>query len=56
MTLKVKVQNKKHSLIFQIEELKKNDIGKEVQLCISRFINFYGNFNSIDIDVITDKE
>lgn len=53
MTLKVSVQNKKHSLIFQIEELSKNDIGKEVNSCVSRFIHFYGKFTNIDIDVIT---
>lgn len=54
MTLKVSVQNKKHSLIFQIEELRKNDIGKEVQSCINRFIQFYGKFTNVDIDVIVD--
>ena len=53
MTLKVDVQNQKHSLIFQVKEVNKNDIGKEVQLCINRFIHFYGKFTSVDIDVIT---
>ena len=49
MTAKIIIYNKENSLTVHVDELKENDLGKEVDECINRFEKYYGKFDCIKV-------